>query len=118
MSKKLMESFKLQMKATRRKIKKDKQDKQLPTFKNLDIPYSQVNDKNIGILVSNIMDVKEKDYTTLVLGTQPKGQTHIISSIRCPVCQKPVPYDERWNSFICEKCDVHDKKIYEIVKIL
>lgn len=118
MSRTLTEIFKIQIKSVRRKAKKDRQDKQLPTFKNLEIPYSKVNDKNIIIIVSNIMDIKEEDCKTLVLNVQPRGQTYIISSIRCPVCQKPIPYDERWNSFVCDKNDVHDKKIYEILKVV
>ena len=118
MSKRLTESFRLQMQATRKKARKERQEKQLPTFKNLEIPYSKVNDKNITILVSNIMDMKEKNCKSLVLSVKAKGQTYIINSIRCPICQKPIPYNEKWNSFVCDKNEVHDKKIYEILQVL
>lgn len=118
MGRRLTESFKLQMKGVRKKAKKDRQEKQVPTFKNLGLEYKQIEDKNIEIMVSDILSNTEKDLKSLVLRVVPMGSTYIVDCIRCPICNKPVDLDRRWEGFVCQKCETHEKKIYEILNVV
>ena len=114
MGKRLTEAFKLQMIATRKKAKKAKQEKQRPTFKNLDIPYEKAESKDVKVAVTNILNVQEREAITTATLVDPTGSTFIIKSVQCPICHKDVPFNIRWNAYICPKNEVHAKKIFEI----
>jgi len=114
MGKRLTESFKLQMIATRKKAKKAKQEKQRPTYKNLDISYDKSDGKDVKVAVTDIIDIASRETITSATLVDPTGTTFIIKSIECPICHKDAPFNLRWNAYICPKNEVHAKKIFEI----
>jgi hypothetical protein len=95
----LLEKYKQQMKAYRRKrMMKD------------NTPYLPED----GVVY--VMDTMnpEKKIRVEVLRTKVKKHREIIESLACPVCNNPMYWDGIWEAFICEK---HGKRaIYEIVK--
>jgi len=118
MGRKLTESFKLQAKATRRKVKADEQAKQIPNFKNLDIPYIYEKvPKEISLEVIDILAKTDKRYETHVNGIEPTGQTFMISSIICPICNREVFLNKHWNCYICDPAE-HDKAVFDIKKVV
>lgn len=95
----LMERYKIQMKAYRKKRMKVDNTPFLPED---------------GVVY--IMDSlnPEKPIRAVVLKTKTKQHRKIIESIACPVCGNAMEWDNKWEGFICEK---HGKRaIYEIVK--
>ena len=118
MARKLTESFKLQAKATRRKVKADEQAKQIPNFKNLDIPYEyEENPKEISVEVIDILAKTDKLTETQVNSIQPTGQTFMISSIICPICKRVTFLNKHWNCYICDPVE-HDKAIFDIKNVI
>ncbi len=94
----MMEKYKQQMKAYRKK--KMKQDN--TPF------YPQDGD----VYVMNSFNPKEK-LKTKVLKTRTKQHREIIESLACPECGSPINWNKLWDAFVCEK---HGKKaIYEVV---
>jgi len=118
MGKRLTESFKLQMIATRKKAKKAKVEKQRPTYKNLDIPYSKSSGEGVQVVVTDIMNIAEKERLTKAILVDATGTTFIIKSIECPFCHKEIPLSLKWQAYICPKCEQHEKKIFEISRSL
>jgi hypothetical protein len=94
----MMEQYKQQMKAYRKKkMKKD------------NTPYLPPDEK---IYVMNSLDPMKK-IEAKVLKTCTKQHREIIENLACPVCGSAMEWDKIWEAFICEK---HGKKaIYEIV---
>jgi hypothetical protein len=95
----MMEKYKQQMKAYRKKRMK------------LDsTPFISV-DGNVYVMDS--LDPTKK-IKAEVLKKRTKQHRDIIESLACPVCGNPMEWDGAWEAFICVK---HGKKaIYEIVK--
>jgi len=118
MGKRLTESFKLQVKAMRRKLKKAKVEKQRPTFKNLDIAYERATDKEIKIVVTDVMNTQEKERITSAVSVDPTGSTFIIKSILCPFCNKTLELNQSWGAYICPKNEMHEKKVFEICRVI
>jgi len=118
MGKRLTESFKLQMIATRKAAKKAKMEKQRPTFKNLKVGYDRATANDIQVVVTNALVVDEREQTTKAVLVDATGSTFIIKSIECPICHKEAPINPAWNGYICPKNDQHEKKVYEICRAL
>ena len=113
-----MESVKLIEKAYRKKMKKQRWQKTLPSFKNFDIDIDEAQYfEQIRIIVTNLLDSDEKPRFSRIHSLQETGATFVFSSIICPICRKPINLNYHWNSFICN-CKEHDKKIYEISKVV
>jgi hypothetical protein len=95
----MMEQYKLQMKAYRKKKMKKDNTPYLPTTGQ--------------VYVMNSLNPMKK-MKTEVLKTFTKQHREIIKILACPICKSPMKWDKIWEAFICEK---HDKKaIYEILK--
>ena len=94
----MMEKYKQQMKAYRKKRMQQDNTPFLPP------------DENVYVMDS--LDASKK-VKAEVLKTRIKAHRKIIDSLACPVCGNPMQWDSKWEAFICEK---HGKKaIYEIV---
>ena len=94
----MMEKYKQQMKAYRKKRMKLDSTPFLPPDGN--------------VYVMNSLDPTKK-IKAEVLKTRTKQHREIIDHLACPVCGSPMEWDSNWEAFICEK---HGKKaIYEIV---
>ena len=94
----MMEKYKQQMKAYRKKRMKSDNTPFLPTSGN--------------VYVMDSLDATKK-LKAEVIKTKTKQHREIIESLACPVCGNPMIWDSKWEAFICEK---HGKKaIYEIV---
>ena len=94
----MMEKYKQQMKAYRKKRMKSDNTPYLP---------------HDGIVY--VMDSLDptKRMKSEVLKTRTKQHREVITSLACPVCNNPIFWNNAWEAFICEK---HGKKaIYEIV---
>ena len=94
----MMEKYKQQMKAYRKKRMK---------FDNT--PFLPI-DGNVFVMDSLNPTKKIKSE---VLKTKTKQHREIIMNLACPICQNSMDWDSAWEGFICAK---HGKKaIYEIV---
>jgi len=94
----MMEKYKQQMKAYRKKRMIQDNTPFLPT------------DGNVYVMDS--LDATKK-LKAEVLKTRTKQHREIIDSLACPVCGNPMTWDSKWEGFICVK---HGKKaIYELV---
>jgi hypothetical protein len=94
----MIEQYKQQMKAYRKKkMKKD------------NTPYLPTNGD--AYVMNSLNPMKEIEAE--VLTTFTKQHREIIENLACPICKNPREWDKIWEAFICEK---HGKKaIYEIV---
>jgi tRNA(Ile2) C34 agmatinyltransferase TiaS len=95
----MMEKYKQQMKAYRKKKMKPDNTPFLPPDGN--------------VYVMNSLDPTKKRKAT-VLKTQVKQHRKIIESLACPVCGNPMEWDKAWEAFRCLKHG--EKAIYELVK--
>jgi hypothetical protein len=94
----MMEKYKQQMKAYRKKRMKNDNTPFLPP------------DGNVYIMDSMNADKKIK---AEVVKTQIRSQREVIESLACPICGNPMQWDPHWEAFTCTK---HGKKaIYEVV---
>jgi len=95
----MMEKYKLQMKAYKKK-----------RMKSDNTPYMPLD----GIVhIMNTLD-PEKKIKAEVVTTKIKSQRQVIESIACPECGNPMNWDSLWEAFTCTK---HPKKaIYEVIK--
>jgi len=94
----MMEKYKQQMKAYRKKRMMKDNTPFLPT------------DGNVYVMDSLNPTKKIK---AEVIKTRTKQHRDIIDSLACPVCGNPMTWDSKWEGFICVK---HGKKaIFEIV---
>jgi hypothetical protein len=95
----MMEKYKMQMKAYRKK--RGKIDS---------TPFLPPN----GILyIMDTMNPTEKIKAEIVK-TRIRSQREVIDTIACPICSNPMQWDPKWEAFACLK---HDKKaIYEVVQ--
>jgi hypothetical protein len=94
----MMEKYKQQMKAYRKKRMKIDNTPFLPPNQEVYIMDSLNPDKKIK---------------ANVLKTRIKSQRKVIDSIACPVCENAMSWDSHWEAFTCEK---HGKRaIYEVV---
>jgi hypothetical protein len=94
----MMEQYKQQMKAYRKKKMKEDNTPYLPT--------------NGKVYVMDSLDPMKK-MEAEVLKTSTKQHREIIENLACPVCGSTMEWDKIWEAFFCEK---HGKKaIYEIV---
>jgi len=94
----MMEKYKQQMKAYRKKRMQQDNTPFLPPS---------------GIV--HVMDSLDptKKMVADVLKTRTKQHREIIENLACPVCGNPMEWDSKWEGFVCQK---HGKKaIYEIV---
>lgn len=94
----MMEKYKIQMKAYRKK-----------RMKNDNTPYLPAN----GIIY--VIDTLNpgKKMQVEIIKTTIRSQRKIIESLACPVCKNEMFWDNKWEAFICMK---HGKKaIYELV---
>jgi len=94
----MMEKYKQQMKAYRKKRMKLDNTPFLP-------PSGTV-------YVMDSLDPTKK-MKAEVLKTRTKQHREVIDNLACPICGSPMDWDKAWEAFICVK---HGKKaIYEIV---
>jgi hypothetical protein len=94
----MMEKYKIQMKAYRKKRMKNDSTPYLP-------PDSQV-------YVINSLDPGKK-IQAQVVKTTVRSQRTVIETLACPECKNEMHWDENWEAFTCTK---HGKKaIYELV---
>ena len=94
----MMEKYKMQMKAYRKKRMQKDNTPFLP-------PSGDV-------YVMNSLD-PDKKIKAEVVKTRTKQHREIVESLACPVCGNPMEWDSNWEGFVCQK---HGKKaIYEIV---
>ena len=94
----MMEKFKQQMKAYRKKRMVQDSTPFLPPTGN--------------VYVMDSLDATKK-MKAEVLKTRTKQHRQIIESLACPVCNNPMEWDSNWEAFVCLK---HGKKaIYEMV---
>ncbi|MFO7676976.1 MAG: hypothetical protein R6V50_01125 [Thermoplasmatota archaeon] len=95
----MMEKYKMQMKAYRKKRGKVDSTPFLPPD---------------GILyVMDSLNPTQK-IKAEILKTRIRSQREVIDSIECPICGNPMEWDTKWEAFTCLK---HDKKaIYEVVQ--
>jgi len=95
----MMEKYKMQMKAYR---KKRMQQDNTPF-----VPPSG------SVYVMDSLDASKK-VKAEVVKKKTKQHRDIIVSLACPVCGEEMQWDSKWEAFICNK---HGKKaIYEIVE--
>ena len=94
----MMEKYKIQMKAYRKKRMKAETTPFFPPDGAVYVMDSLNPNKKIK---AEVVKTKVKDHRT------------VIESLACPVCQNPMDWDSKWEAFTCTK---HVKKaIYEIV---
>ena len=94
----MMEKYKMQMKAYRKKRMQQDNTPFLPIDGN--------------VYVMDTLDATKK-LKAEVLKKRTKQHREIIESLACPVCANPMEWDSKWEAFICVK---HGKKaIYELV---
>jgi cytochrome c-type biogenesis protein CcmH/NrfF len=94
----MMEKFKQQMKAYRKKRMVQDSTPFLPL--------------DGTVYVMDSLDATKK-MKAEVLKTRTKQHRQIIESLACPVCNNPMEWDSNWEAFVCLK---HGKKaIYEMV---
>jgi len=94
----MMEKYKMQMKAYRKKRGKIDNTPFLPP--------------NGVIYVMDSLSPDEK-IKVEVVKTRIKSQREVVENLACPVCGNPMSWDSKWEAFTCTK---HGKKaIYEIV---
>ena len=94
----MMEKYKQQMKAYRRKRMAKDNTPFLPPDGN--------------VFVMDTLDPTKK-IKAEVLKTKIKQHRTIVENLACPVCGNSMIWDSKWEAFICEK---HGKKgIYEII---
>ena len=95
----MMEKYKMQMKAYRKKRGKIDTTPFLPPDGNVFIMNSLAPDKKIK---------------AEVLKTRLRSQREVIETIACPECGNPMSWDSKWEAFTCER---HGKRlIYEVVQ--
>ena len=95
----MMEKYKLQMKAYRKKRMKADNTPFLPSDGNVYVMDTLNPNKKIKVEV---------------LKTRTKQHREVIEHLACPVCESPMTWDSLWEAFICTK---HDKKaIYEMIQ--
>jgi len=117
MGKRLTQAFKLLEKDYRKKVKKDRWEKDIPTFKTFDIPYTQrKNLDNMRLLVTDVLNVEAPLRNSRVIEVSKRGSDYIISSIVCPLCSKILVINRHWNCYFCES-EEHGRKIFEIAKV-
>ena len=117
MAKRLTESFKLQEKGVRRKLKKEIWEKAIPSFKNLkiDIEYKEGYEQ-LQLTITDILNIEERAMYSKIKNICCYGSNYLITNIQCPLCGKNIEINRHWNCFICE-CTEHEKKIFEIKKV-
>jgi len=94
----MMEKYKMQMKAYRKKRGKIDNTPFLPP------------DGIVYVMDSLNPDKKIK---AEVVKTRMKNHREVIESLACPECNNPMVWDSKWEAFTCEK---HGKRaIYEIL---
>ena len=94
----MMEKYKQQMKAYRKKRMKLDNTPFLPSDGN--------------VFVMDSLDPTKK-IKVEVIKTRTKQHREIIENIACPICSNPMEWNRAWEAFICEK---HGKRaIYEII---
>ena len=95
----MMEKYKQQMKAYRKKRMKLDETPFLPP--------------NGIVYVMDSLNPKKK-LKAEVLKTRLRSQREVIESLACPNCGNPMSWDSKWEAFTCTK---HGKKaIYEVVQ--
>jgi len=99
-------------KAHNRKVKRDFDEKQVPTLRNFDLPRN-IEKEDLSIQVRNLLG-DDTIFKSKILSFKDKKSTKLIQSIECPCCGKKLIFDRRWNCFICTD---NGKKIYEVVDI-
>jgi len=96
----MMEKYKQQMKAYRKKRGKIDTTPFLPPD---DVVY-----------VMNSLN-PEKKFKAEVLKKRVKNHREIIESLACPECGSPMSWDSKWEAFTCEK---HGKRaIFEMITV-
>jgi len=99
------------------KVKKERWLQTVPSFRNLKIDFCYGKEcKRLRIIVTDLLDIEEKNKFSTIHNVSNQGGTYVITSIICPVCKKPVSLNIHWNSYICE-CKEHERKIFEICKV-
>ena len=94
----MMEKYKQQMKAYRKKRGKIDTTPFMPVGEN--------------VYVMNSLN-PEKKIKVEVLKKRIKNHREVIESLACPDCGNPMTWDSKWEAFICEK---HPKRaIFEMV---
>lgn len=95
----MMEKYKIQMKAYRKKRMKEDNTPFVPPDRS--------------IFIMDTLNPNKK-YKVEILKTTIKAQREVIEHLACPICGSPMDWDSLWEAFICTK---HGQKaIYEIVK--
>jgi hypothetical protein len=94
----MMEKYKQQMKAYRKKRMMKDNTPFLPT-------------DGIVYVMDSLNPTKK--IKAEVVKTRTKQHREIIENLACPVCGNPMSWDSKWEGFICEKHG--DKAIFEMV---
>lgn len=94
----MMEKYKMQMKAYRKKRMKTDNTPYLPPDGN--------------VFVMDSLD-PEKKIKCEVLKTRERSQRKVVEKLACPVCGNEMSWDSNWEAFTCSK---HGKRaIYELI---
>jgi len=117
MGKRLTQAFKLLEKDYRLKVKKERWDKGIPTFKTFDIPFElRKSLEDITLYVTDVLNVESPTRESRVIKVDKKGSTYMITSIVCPVCNQILVINKHWHCYFCEDIS-HGRKIFEITKV-
>ena len=95
----MMEKYKLQMKAYRKKRMKEDTTPFVPPDR--------------AVYVMDSLN-PEKKIKAEVVKTTIRAQREVIEQLACPVCKNPMEWDGCWEAFVCTKHG--NRAIYEIVK--
>ena len=95
----MMEKYKMQMKAYRKKRMKTDSTPYMPPDGNVFVMDSLNPEKKIKVEV---------------LKTRQRSQREVIDKLACPECGNEMTWDTNWEAFTCQK---HGKRaIYEVVQ--
>jgi len=99
-------------------MRKQRWQKTVPSFRNFEIDVEEAKYfSQIRIVVTNLLDAEESARFSRIHSLKEAGATFILESILCPICHKPINLNYHWNCFICN-CNEHEKKVYEISKVV
>jgi len=117
------EKAKKQEQSFMRKKQKERYLKSLPLVDNfcdvsiIDLHSSGFTLEDAKIYLIDLLEDEETEYETKLLRTKNKGSRILVNEIECPICQKKIKLDTKWDCFICNCNGTHEKKIFELVNI-
>ena len=118
MTKRLSESVKLIEKGYRKKLKKERWERTVPSFKNFEIDsFYAKHYSELSLIVTDILNIESKSAYSKIRNIAPLGSNYLITSIECPICGHSISINRHWNCYFCE-CNEHPKQIYEIISVV